>query len=109
MKFFNPENQVFPADYVNPLIGTNSKKQFFLMGNIFPSISMPFGMTAWTPQTGEKHDGWIYQYNKQHINGFKATHQPSPWIGDYGDFAIMPVLGDKGKIPVSISERKTFF
>lgn len=24
---------------------------------------------------------------------FKQTHQPSPWINDYGQFAIMPVVG----------------
>ena len=96
------------SEYVNPLIGTDSANSFS-HGNIYPAISMPFGMTAWTPQTGEKHDGWIYQYKKQYINGFKATHQPSPWIGDYGDFAIMPVLGNKDDIPISISERKTAF
>ena len=96
------------SDYVNPLIGTNSTNSFSY-GNIYPAISMPFGMTAWTPQTGEKHDGWIYQYDKGHINGFKATHQPSPWIRDYGDFAIMPVLNKKDSIPTSISERKTAF
>ena len=27
------------------------------------------------------------------IRGFKQTHQPSPWINDYGQFAIMPVVG----------------
>ncbi|MDE6985961.1 MAG: GH92 family glycosyl hydrolase, partial [Bacteroides acidifaciens] len=25
--------------------------------------------------------------------GFKQTHQPSPWMNDYGQFAIMPITG----------------
>ena len=28
------------------------------------------------------------------IDGFRATHQPSPWIGDYGQFVLMPQAGD---------------
>ncbi len=96
------------VDYVNPLIGTDSTREFS-HGNIYPAISMPFGMTTWTPQTGEKHNGWIYQYHKKYINGFKATHQPSPWIGDYGDFAIMPAIGSKNHLSTSIDERGTAF
>jgi predicted alpha-1,2-mannosidase len=87
--FHTPKSVV---DYVNPLIGTDSEHKFS-HGNIYPAIAMPFGMTAWAPQTGER-SGWIYQYQKTTINGIKATHQPSPWIGDYGDFAIMPMIGE---------------
>ena len=36
-------------------------------------------------------DGWTYTYSADKIRGFKQTHQPSPWINDYGQFAIMPV------------------
>jgi putative alpha-1,2-mannosidase len=36
-------------------------------------------------------DGWAYTYEADKIRGFKQTHQPSPWIKDYGQFAIMPV------------------
>lgn len=40
------------------------------------------------------------------INGFKQTHQPSPWMNDYGAFAIMPVTG---KIRFSESDRANWF
>ena len=33
-------------------------------------------------------DGWCYQYASNKIRGFKQTHQPSPWINDYGAFSI---------------------
>ncbi len=76
--------------YVNPLIGTESVPAFS-NGNTYPAVARPFGMTAWTPQTGEER--WIYTYESKEIQGFRATHQPSPWMGDYGQFSIMPALG----------------
>jgi predicted alpha-1,2-mannosidase len=79
-----------PAAWVNPLMGTDSK--FSLSnGNTYPAIELPWGMNAWMPQTGKMGDGWAYQYTADKIRGFKQTHQPSPWINDYGQFAIMPV------------------
>ncbi len=81
------------TDLVNPLVGTDSEHKFS-NGNTYPTAAMPFGMTAWTPSTGKLGDGWIYQYKKEKINGIKATHQPSPWIGDYGDFSFMPMTGE---------------
>ena len=50
-------------------------------------------MNFWTPQTGKMGDGWQYVYTANKIRGFKQTHQPSPWINDYGQFAIMPIVG----------------
>ena len=50
-------------------------------------------MNFWTPQTGKMGDGWAYTYDADKIRGFKQTHQPSPWMNDYGQFAIMPITG----------------
>ncbi len=73
--------------YVNPLIGTDSR--FDLSnGNTYPAIALPWGMNFWTPQTNKMGDGWGYQYPSNKIRGFKQTHQPSPWINDYGVFSI---------------------
>ena len=41
--------------------------------------------------TGANGDGWTYTYSATKIRGLKQTHQPSPWINDYGSFSIMPV------------------
>ena len=80
------------TQYVNPLMGTQSS--FALStGNTYPAISRPWGMNFWTPQTGKMGDGWQYVYTANKIRGFKQTHQPSPWINDYGQFSIMPVVG----------------
>ena len=73
--------------YVNPLVGSDSKFEFS-NGNTYPAIAMPWGMNFWTPQTNRMGDGWCYQYASNKIRGFKQTHQPSPWINDYGAFSI---------------------
>ena len=81
-----------PADYVNPLVGTLS--EFALStGNTYPAIARPWGMNFWSPQTGKMGNGWMYTYTDHKIRGFKQTHQPSPWINDYGQFSLMPVVG----------------
>jgi len=82
-----------PVDYVNPLVGTDSKPSMS-NGNTYPAIAMPWGMNFWTPQTGKMGDGWAYTYAADKLRGFKQTHQPSPWMNDYGQFAIMPLTGN---------------
>ncbi|MDR0541430.1 MAG: GH92 family glycosyl hydrolase [Dysgonamonadaceae bacterium] len=83
-----------PVDYVSTLVGTQSKHSLST-GNTYPAIALPWGMNFWTPQTGKMGDGWAYTYDADKIRGFKQTHQPSPWINDYGQFAIMPVTSIK--------------
>ena len=82
-----------PVQYVNPLVGSHSKPSLST-GNTYPAIAVPWGMNFWTPQTGKMGDGWAYTYDAEKIRGFKQTHQPSPWINDYGQFSLMPVVAD---------------
>ncbi len=81
-----------PVEWINPLMGTASKPELS-NGNTYPTIALPWGMNFWTPQTGKMGNGWAYTYDADKIRGFKQTHQPSPWMNDYGQFAIMPVTG----------------
>ena len=78
--------------YVNPLMGTQSSFELSA-GNTYPAIAMPWGMNFWTPRTAPMGDGWQYTYTAHKIYGFEQTHQPSPWINDYGQFSLMPVVG----------------
>lgn len=80
------------VQYVSPLVGTQSKHSLST-GNTYPAIAMPWGMNFWMPQTGKMGNGWAYTYDADKIRGFKQTHQPSPWINDYGQFSLMPVTG----------------
>ena len=92
------------ADYVNPLMGTLSEIQLST-GNTYPAIARPWGMNFWMPQTGKMGNGWAYVYDHYRLRGFKQTHQPSPWINDYGQFSIMPVVGNK----ITEEERASWF
>ena len=80
------------ANYVNPLMGTDSKYSLS-NGNTYPAIATPWGMNFWTPMTSPMGDGWTYKYNENKIRGIKQTHQPSPWINDYAAFSLMAVTG----------------
>lgn len=93
------------VDYVNPLMGTHSTFELSA-GNVYPAIARPWGMNFWTPQTGKMGDGWQYVYTSNKICGFKQTHQPSPWINDYGQFSIMPLVG---KLEFAEEKRASWF
>jgi predicted alpha-1,2-mannosidase len=83
-----------PEELVNPLMGTMSKPSLS-NGNTYPAVGLPWGMNLWSPQTGKMGNGWMYTYDADQIRGFKQTHQPSPWMNDYGQFSIMPVTGKR--------------
>src|SRR6185312_13751338 len=94
-----------PVTLVNPLQGTDSAPNFS-HGNEYPAIALPFPMNTWAPYTQPAADSFFYQYNQDKIRGLRQTHQPSPWIGDYGTFSLMPV---SGSLAVKEDERSSVF
>ncbi|HEX5668408.1 MAG TPA: GH92 family glycosyl hydrolase [Chitinophagaceae bacterium] len=105
MSFFQASFAQDLADYVNPLMGTESSYSMS-NGNTYPAIGRPWGMNFWSPQTGKMGDGWMYTYTAEKIRGFKQTHQPSPWMNDYGQFSIMPVTG---RLTIHQDQRASLF
>ena len=99
------ESQLRPSEYVTTLVGTQSDYSFST-GNTYPAVALPWGMNFWTPQTGKMGDGWAYTYGAHTICGFKQTHQPSPWINDYGQFSLMPV---RGRDKIDEESRRSWF
>jgi len=99
------KDSLSPVDEVNPLMGTQSHFSFS-QGNTYPAIGRPWGTHLWTPQTAANNDTWTYTYNSYKIRGIKMTHQPSPWVGDYGQFSLMPVT--TGPV-VTDEERASWF
>ncbi len=97
--------QLRPSEYVSTLVGTQSDYSLSA-GNTYPAVALPWGMNFWTPQTGKMGDGWAYTYDSHTICGFKQTHQPSPWINDYGQFSLMPV---RGRGSVDEESRRSWF
>ena len=96
---------VNPVDLINPLMGSASKPALS-NGNTYPAIALPWGMNFWTPQTGKMGNGWQYTYDADKIRGFKQTHQPSPWMNDYGQFSIFP---ETGKVILNDNDRASWF
>lgn len=80
------------VDYVNPMQGTESDFRYS-NGNTLPLTAMPFGMAAWCPQTHEAGGTWFFHPRHRHLEGIRLTHQPSPWIGDYGHLTLLPQSG----------------
>ena len=66
------KNDKQPVDYVNTLMGTDSKISLS-NGNTTPTVSVPWGMNFWMAQTGKMGDGWSYTYASDKIRGFKPT------------------------------------
>ncbi len=78
-------------NYVNTKMGTDSKMEFS-RGNTLPLCQMPFGMSAFSLQTSieKENSTWFFDPKSKRIDGVRLTHQPSPWIGDYGTFLFAP-------------------
>ena len=69
----NGTEKVPLVDYVNPLMGTDSKYTLS-NGNTYPAIAVPWGMNFWTPMTSPMGDGWTYKYNEKQ----NQRHQANP-------------------------------
>ncbi len=80
-----------PVDFVNVLQGTASTP-VFSHGNTLPIAATPFGMAHWTLQTNAETP-WFFQPWNRRMQGFRCTHQLSPWLYDYGFATFMPVSG----------------
>ncbi len=76
------------SDYVNIRQGSASVHRFS-NGNTLPLIQRPFAMCAFAAQTQSKNS-WFFHPDARSLEGVRITHQPSPWIADYGTVVFMP-------------------
>lgn len=79
-----------PEEYVNVLAGASSQKagQHHSTGNTLPLAARPWGFNHWAPQTTMDQTSWWSDMQDNEFHGIRCTHQPSPWIGDYGWFLL---------------------
>ena len=79
------------TQFVDPFIGTGGH------GHTFPGPVMPHGMIQPSPDT--RIDGWDacsgYHYTDSLINGFTQNHLSGTDCADYGDFLLMPTVGEQ--------------
>ena len=79
------------VDYVNTLGGTKSQNDLST-GNVLPEVVVPFGFNGWSPVTDTGTGGWWFYSEAKKFYGIKCTHQPSPWINDYGSFRVLAYM-----------------
>src|SRR6185437_14666427 len=80
------------VELVNILQGTDSNYNFS-RGNTLPIAAMPFGMAHWTLQS-RSGTAWMFQPADRRVQGFRCTHQLSPWLSDYGHAVFLPFAGN---------------
>lgn len=90
-----------PLDLVNVLQGTASTR-VFSRGNTLPIAAVPFGMAHWTIQS-DSDTAWMFHPEGRRLQGFRCTHQLSPWLSDYGQAIFLPVCGTPDPDPDSRS------
>ena len=82
-----------PVEYVNILTGSFTKGDVFSTGNTMPLVGRPWGFNHWALQTNDGMSSWWFNGNDHEFRWIRCTHQPSPWIGDYGWFFVGPQMG----------------
>ncbi len=84
--------------YINIKQGSESVRRFS-NGNTLPLIQLPFAMNAFCAQTSSEDEGWFFHPKARCLEGVRITHQPSPWISDYGTLIFMPQKFSHGFTP----------
>jgi predicted alpha-1,2-mannosidase len=88
-----------PAALVDPMIGTGSGGAAVGQVDTYPGATAPFGMMSFSPDTPSRPDGGGYDIDDSSTLGFSLTHLSGPGCGAYGDFPILPTVGDVGAAP----------
>jgi predicted alpha-1,2-mannosidase len=86
-----------PVELVNLLQGSDSTP-VFSRGNTLPIATLPFGMGHWTLQS-RANTPWMFQPGDRRFQGFRCTHQLSPWLSDYGHASFLPFMGEVNPEP----------
>ncbi|GAB2022171.1 GH92 family glycosyl hydrolase [Pseudolactococcus yaeyamensis] len=73
--------------------GTSNTSDFS-HGNCLPVTALPFAMNHFAPQTNGGRGAWWFHPDDNTLEGFRVTHQPSPWVGDFSTFLMQPVSGN---------------
>ena len=86
-----------PIDYVNPLIGTASRRAD--TGNsagMMPYVCPPFAAVEWVPMTRLSEVGILsFAAPDRKFLGFVGSRQPAIWMGEWGQFSVAPQIAER--------------
>lgn len=77
-------------DHIDTRHGT-ANQYSFSHGNCLPYTGVPFGMNYFAPQTTDQKGSWWFHPEDHTFQGYRLTHQPSPWMGDFAHVLFTPV------------------
>lgn len=86
-----------PYEYINTKMGTFNSQRYS-NGNCYPVCAVPRGMNFFTLQT-RGGGSWFYSPYEPSFEGIRLTHQPSPWLSDYGNMLIWADRGEAEHTP----------
>ena len=84
-------------EYINTKMGSFNSRRYS-NGNCYPVCAIPRGMNLFTLQTNGGGN-WFYSPYEPSFEGIRLTHQPSPWLSDYGNMLIFADRGDAPQAP----------
>lgn len=89
--------------FTDTRIGTKSSYAYS-NGNTLPLIGIPHGQNYFAVQTNEDRGAWWFDPESDQFEGFRLTHQPSPWMGDFSYLTILPYEEGQEKITYNLSQ-----
>ncbi|WP_081861386.1 GH92 family glycosyl hydrolase [Cellulomonas sp. HZM] len=103
------------TNWVDTRRGTNANSSFS-RGNNIPASAVPNGFNFYTPMTDAGSQSWLYNYasgnngdNRPTLNGIGISHEPSPWMGDRDQLAVMPSITTASTPSADLTARKLPF
>lgn len=91
------DNVLKDKRFTDTRVGTNSKYEFS-NGNTLPYTGVPFGQNYFAVQTNGSNGSWWFNPHSKTFEGFRITHQPSPWMGDFSNIVVLPFSDSKKNI-----------
>lgn len=77
-------------NFIDTRFGTNNRHAFS-HGNALPYTGEPFAMNYFVVQSDGASGSFFFNPNHRSFQGYRLTHQPSPWMGDFSHLLIMPI------------------
>lgn len=90
MKINNIINEILEDKrFTDTRFGTDSTYEFS-NGNTLPYTGVPYGQNYIAVESNKDGGTWWFNPHHKNFSGFRITHQPSPWMGDFSHFVVLP-------------------
>ncbi len=81
-------------NFIDTRHGTDNR-YLYSNGNTLPYTGSPMGMNYFVVQSDSASGSFFFNPNHKSFEGYRLTHQPSPWMGDFSHILFTPVTDIK--------------